>query len=160
MIAEARPSVDETLLHVAYAWSRRGTCSRAYVGAVLAIDGRTVASGYNGAPRGMSHCDCVPSTGTYVGHDALGAYVGNDTTGCPVSVHAEANAVAFAARNGIPTEGATLYTTLMPCRVCAALLVNAGVVRVVAVERYRDRAGEDLLRAAGVVVQLADDLEV
>ena len=151
MIAEARPSVDETLLHVAYAWSRRGTCPRAYVGAVLAVDGRTVSSGYNGAPAGMPHCDCAPLVPGLDVDDSMGA-------GCPDAVHAEANAVAFAARNGIATAGSTLYTTLTPCVVCARLLINAGVVRVVAVDRYRVSDGEDLLRAAGVPVVLADDL--
>lgn len=144
-----RPSVDETMLHVAYAWSARGTCARARVGAVLALDGRIISSGYNGAPAGMPHCDCV-----YVPFDKMKT----DDRGCPVSVHAEANVVAFAAKNGVRTDGATLYTTLMTCVVCARLLINAGVVRVVAVDHYRDAAGEDLLRAAGLVVEYAEDI--
>lgn len=143
-----RPSLDEVMVHHAYTWAARGTCARARVGAVLAVDGRTVSSGYNGAPAGMPHCDCPPVN---PGLDEPG-------TPCLISVHAEANVVAFAAKYGIATVGSTLYTTLGPCRVCAALLVNAGVIRVVAVDRYRDGAGEDLLRDAGVRFDLADEL--
>jgi dCMP deaminase len=149
--APFRPSLDETMIHVAYAWAARGTCARARVGAVLAIDGRTIASGYNGAPAGMPHCECQPIASSIDVDDSIGA-------GCEIAVHAEANVVAFAARSGIATDGATLYTTLTPCRACAMLLVNAGIVRVVAIEHYRLDAGERLLRDAGIVVDLADDL--
>jgi dCMP deaminase len=177
--APFRPSLDETMIHVAYAWAARGTCARARVGAVLAIDGRTIASGYNGAPAGMPHCNCVPyvhhtneraqqeddiiDADRIAGHPERSAHLQRVTSdnfdeGCPTSVHAEANVVAFAARSGISTDGATLYTTLTPCRACAMLLINAGVVRVVAVDRYRLDDGERLLVAAGIPVDLADEL--
>jgi dCMP deaminase len=153
---EFRPSLDEVMIHHAFTWAARGTCARAQVGAVLAIDGRTVSSGYNGAPAGLPHCDCVAY---HEQKDVDGVGVLNDRgAGCQVAVHAEANVVAFAAKAGISTDGSTLYTTLSPCRACAALLVNAGVVRVVAVDRYRLTDGEDLLRAAGVVFQFAEEL--
>ena len=74
--------------------------------------------------------------------------------GCRNVIHAEANAVAFAARQGISTEGATLYVTVSPCQVCAQLLIAAGIVEVVFQEMYRDRTGIELLQEAGLIVLL------
>lgn len=131
-----RPSLDATLLAAAYVWARRSTCSRLQVGAVLARDGRTLSTGYNGAPSGLEHCEHL------------------DDEPCTVSVHAEANALIFAGRHGVSTEGATLYLTHAPCLGCAGLIVNAGVVEVVYAEPYRSVAGERALLAAGLDVRL------
>lgn len=130
-----RPSVESVLMQTAHAFSSRSTCSRLHVGAVLARDSRVIATGYNGAPAGMPHCR----------HQTAGEP-------CTTAVHAEANAVAFAARYGIATDGATLYVTDSPCLECAKLLVNAGVVRVVYAEQYRSTAGLELLTECGVDV--------
>lgn len=139
-----RPSMHRTLLEVVDAMARRGTCSRAHVGAVLARDGRVLATAYNGAPRGMPHCVHPPSEVS--NRSDPGAPT------CTWAVHAEANAVAFAARYGIALDGATLYCSLGPCIVCAQLVVNAGVAAVVAARAYRDASGVDLLLEAGVEV--------
>lgn len=129
-----RISRDQMLMEVARAVAKRGTCSRKQVGVVVAREGRVLVTGYNGAPAGMPHCEHgFPHGGV-----------------CEVSVHAEANAVAFAARYGIRLEGASLYTTYMPCLACAKLIINAGVVQVFSGELYHDPAGEDLLIAAKV----------
>jgi len=72
---------------------------------------------------------------------------------CKFSVHAEANAIAFAAKHGVATDGATLYTTMAPCLECAKLIVNAGIVRVVAASQYRDDSGTRLLHSLGVDVR-------
>lgn len=125
------------LMEMAHLTARRSTCTRAQVGAVLALDGHILTVGYNGAPAGVEHC----------WHDV------GDTIGCQVSVHAEANAIAFAARHGTPTDGATMYVTLAPCVACAQLTIAAGIVRVVYDENYRSSAGLDLLRSARVEVQ-------
>jgi dCMP deaminase len=140
--------MDETLLAVAYVMSQRGTCSRAQVGCVVALDGRVLATGYNGAPRGMTHCEHDELT-----HDDYGP---NEPT-CATAVHAEANAVAFAARNGVSLDGSTVFTTLSPCVVCAQLLVNVGTERVVCAKLYRDPSGVELLVRAGVVVDALTD---
>lgn len=135
-MSDERISVDEMLLIVADTFGLRSTCSRAQIGAVLAKDGRVLSSGYNGAPSHMPHC-------TDIDHPPI-------TETCTKSVHAEANAIAFAARIGISTDGATLYCTQTPCLKCAQLLINSGIVRVVAAFPYRDSAGVQLLHDAGI----------
>lgn len=136
--------MSETLLDVARVMARRGTCSRARVGAVLARDGRVLATGYNGAPRGLHHCQ-HPAGESSEDREP-------DAVTCAVAVHAEANAVAFAARHGIALDGSTLYATHTPCVTCAQLLINAGVVEAFAGARYRDLAGVRLLDQAGLLV--------
>ena len=132
-----RPTRDETAMETAKVFAKRSTCSRASVGAVITVANRVVATGYNGAPAGMPHCD----------HTI-------ESEPCRNAVHAEANAVAFAARHGAKLEGGTLYTTMVPCLACAQLLINAGIQRVVAAQPYRDRAGLELLSLAGLQVEV------
>lgn len=133
-----RPTRDELLMEHAKLAALRGTCQRAQVGVVVARDGRILVTGYNGAPAGLSHCTHQPD-------DLL-------PDGCKRAVHAECNAIAYAARYGIPLLGGTLYTTHMSCLPCAQLIINAGIVRLVADNPYRDPAGMDLLFAAGLQV--------
>lgn len=117
--------------------SARGTCLRASVGAVISKDGRIISTGYVGSPRGLAHCtDVGCDTSTY--------------SGCLRTVHAEANAIAFAARHGIATEGAELHCTHSPCGNCAKLIINAGIVRVVFDTMYRDETPLQLLEDADV----------
>lgn len=132
-----RISRDELLGNIAKLVAKRSTCQRASVGAVLARDGRIISMGYNGAPAGVRHCE----------HSA------DDTEPCLRTVHAEANAIAFAAKNGVETDGAELYCTHSPCNDCAKLIINAGIARVVYWERYRDPAPINLLHTVGVVVE-------
>ena len=133
---DTRPTREETLMEMARAAAKRSTCSRRNVGAVIARDFRPISTGYNGAPSGMPHCN----------HrlDELAS------AGCQVVVHAEANAVAFAARYGVSTQGASLFVTLSPCETCAKLVINAGLGEVFYAETYRDQTGLDLLADAGV----------
>lgn len=140
--------MDWTLLEVARVMALRSTCSRAAVGAVIAVDGRVCATGFNGAPRGLPHCLHPPGERSADGSVAA--------IGCETSVHAEANAIVFAARHGVPILGATLYTTLTPCVPCALLVLNAGIVRVVSAVRYRDETGMHLLADAGIAVQIRE----
>lgn len=133
---DGRPTEDAMLLDVARVVATRATCGRLHVGAVLAREGRVLSTGYNGAPAGLPHCTL----------HAVGE-------SCRRAVHAETNAIAFAARHGVPAAGATLYLTHSPCVGCAGLLVNAGVVEVVYDQPYRDPAGIDLLERAGVLVR-------
>lgn len=153
--AEAK---DEIFLQIAEKLGALGTCDRALVGALLVRDGRCVSWGFNGAPPGMPHCSenahgWQPQTATEVAmmEESFGVdYLGQ--LGCRNATHAEANALAFAARQGISTEGSTLYVTLAPCEVCARLLIAAGIVRVVFAESYRKDDGIKLLEEAGVRV--------
>lgn len=146
----SRPSLDVVLLDVAASIARRGTCSRARVGAVVAVDGRICSTGFNGAPHGLPHC--AHGLG-----ESFNVRPGDAPT-CTTAVHAEANAVAFAARHGVSIQGATLYTTTSPCLPCAMLIVNAGITRVIYAVGYRNTDGVGLLRSADVVVASIDDL--
>ena len=132
-----RPSIDSVMMQTAQAWSTRSTCSRLHVGAVAARYGRVLVTGYNGAVSGAAHCDHTTTS-------AIGP--------CSVSVHAEANVVAFAARRGIPLYDSTMYCTHAPCLDCAKLLINAGVETVIFQEFYRNRNGLELLIENGVEV--------
>ena len=127
---------DEWLLQMAELVALRGTCSRYQVGVVIAREGRVLATGYNGAPAGLPHCEhectCTPN-------DQFGVHAADCEArpGCTVAVHAEANAIAYAARLGIALEGASLYCSLSPCVACAQLIINAGVRRVFFRSCYR-----------------------
>lgn len=132
-----RISRDYLLMHVAFLYKDRSTCLRRKVGAVLARDGRILSTGYGGAPAGVDHCsplNCFPDKP------------------CLRTIHAEANAVAWAARTGIQTEPCTIYTTASPCIECAKLLINAGIQRVVYAEEYRDTTPILLLEGVGIQV--------
>lgn len=159
-----RPTRDKVLLDTAFLWAERSTCSRAHVGCVISTHGRMIAQGYNGAPAGMDHCDhqcdcgadCKdyrvkfrpPSVRKYNEHHPECPAV----QPCTISVHAEANAIAFAAKYGVKVEGAELHTTKVPCTNCAFLIINAGIARVVYKEDHRDMGGLTLLGAADIEI--------
>lgn len=132
-----RISRDEQMGLHALVTSLRSTCGRKAVGAIIAKDGRIISSGYAGPPSGFDHCNkqCMQAA---------------KTNGCQRTVHAEQNAIAYAARHGISTDGATLYCTLSPCLNCAKQLINSGIIRVVYLEQYRDTSGIDLLKQVGI----------
>ncbi len=129
-------------LELAYWFGNHSTCRRLHVGTVLVLDRRIVSTGYNGAPAGLPHCT----------HD--------DMAPCERAVHAEANAIAFAAKNGVSTNGTVLYSTHAPCMACAQLIINAGIDKVIYGEAYRKTEGTELLEEAGVVVAQVDRPEV
>lgn len=139
-----RISRDEKLARAAELEALRSTCCRKQVGAIISRDGRTLISGYNGAPSGLPHCE--PATC-------------NKDRPCTRTVHAEANAIAFAARHGIAIEGATLHVTVSPCNDCAKLIINSGIKRVVYLEAYRDSSPLELLDSAGVQFEYFPDTE-
>ncbi len=133
---ESRPSWDEYFMQVAFVVATRATCPRRSVGAVIVHDKRILATGYNGAPRGLAHCTEV---GCYIvaGH-------------CIRALHAEQNAILQAAMNGVSTRGATLYVTCQPCNHCAKMIINAGIERVVFQGDYPDEFALELFAEAGV----------
>lgn len=137
MAPPMRPSIHSVLLDTAVSFSTRSTCSRLHVGSVIARDGRIISTGYNGAPHGMPHC---------VHYETF------DDQPCDKTVHAEANAICFAAKHGLGVEGAAIYCTHAPCLRCSTMLVNSGIQWVYYINEFRDMAGIALLRSAGVVV--------
>lgn len=150
----------DVFMRVAIQLSRLGTCPRKAVGAVLVRDGRCISWGYNGAPPGAPHCDQnnhgwqLKDTGQYpnLDHEDVEAMENEmlEEMGCRNATHAEANALAFAAKQGISTDGCELFVTLSPCDTCSKLLIAAGIRRIYYEEEYRDPAGIELLRLAGV----------
>jgi len=139
-----------------------GTCDRKKVGAIIVREGRCISWGYNGSLPGMPHCS-ENGHGWVNQEDPTGMPAPLEPTdrmnwahelavvhGCRNVTHAEANAVAFAARQGISTDGGTLYVTVSPCETCARLIIASGIQRVVYSEEYRDPAGIQLLSKAEI----------
>lgn len=151
---------DETFLVMAGMLSLLGTCDRKKVGAIITRQGRCVSWGFNGAPPGMPHCsENAHGWATPIRHPNDELIVQSfqaewdmmlQEHGCRNATHAEANALSFAARSGISTEGGTCYVTVSPCDVCARLLLAAGIEEVIYAEEYRDRRGIEILIIGGV----------
>lgn len=159
-----RPSRDQACIEMAAIMARRSTCQRKSVGVVIALEGRVLVTGYNGAPAGMQHCShMVPHSMEGFDHwDWQPCELADPNCGelehlakehgCTIAVHAEANAIAFAAKHGVMLDGSSLFTTLAPCLPCAKLIINAGIRQVWCGRMYRDRSGVDLLEKAGIDV--------
>ena len=142
-----RPTWDEYFMEVAEVVSKRATCLRRNVGAVVVKDKRILATGYNGAPTGLPHCAEVGCL-----REKLGIPSGERIEICR-GLHAEQNALIQAARYGIPLDGSTVYTTLEPCITCAKMLVNAGIKRVVYSEPYPDPLSREIFAEAKMQVE-------
>ncbi len=139
-----RPSWERYFMEIAELVSSRSTCLRRQVGAVLVRDKHIIATGYNGAPRGITHCmeaGCL--------REKLGIPSGERHEMCR-GTHAEQNAIIQAALHGVSTAGSTLYCTHQPCILCAKMLINAGVERVVFQGNYPDGLAVELLNEAGI----------
>ncbi len=149
--AGERPTWDEYFLQLARQAATRSTCLRRQVGAVLVRDRRVLATGYNGAPRGVSHCLDIGCL-----REQLAIPSGERHELCR-AIHAEQNAVIQAAVHGVAIEGATLYATLQPCVLCAKMLINCGVREIHYVEGYPDELSRSMFEEAGVVV-IKEDL--
>jgi len=146
-----RPSWDEYFMSIAADVARRSTCLRRQVGAILVVDRQILATGYNGAPSGVPHCD---ETGCL--REQMAVPPGERHELCR-GLHAEQNAIIQAAKHGTRIQGATLYTTHHPCSLCAKMAINAGVVRIVCREDYPDDLGKALLRLANVRVEVVGE---
>ncbi len=143
----SRPTLDEYFMEIASVVAKRSTCLRQHVGAVIVKDKRILATGYNGAPSGMPHCEEVGCL-----RDKMAVPSGERQELCR-GVHAEQNAIIQAAKFGISVDGGTLYSTHCPCITCAKIIINAGIKRVVYGKEYADKRGLELLREAGVEVE-------
>lgn len=140
---EFKPSWDEYLMAFAVLAASRSTCCRGSVGCVLARDSRILATGYNGPPQGGFDCRG--------GLEPEGKCRRTGDGGCVETVHAEQNAVAYAARYGVDLTGCTAYlSSYSPCLSCAKLLIQCGCKRVVYGQEYRDPQPLAFLDAAGV----------
>jgi len=126
--------------------AKRSTCLRRHVGAVLVRDKRILATGYNGAPSGITHCEEVGCL------RALNKVPSGERHELCRGLHAEMNALLQASAFGVSTIGATMYTSAHPCSLCSKMLINAGVTRVVALEDYPDELSKQMLAEANVTI--------
>lgn len=144
----SRPTWDEYFMAIAEEVSRRSTCLRRQVGAILVVDRRILASGYNGAPSNVPHCEDVGCL-----REEMKVPSGERHELCR-GLHAEQNAMIQAAKHGVRIGGATLYTTHHPCSMCAKMAINAGIGRIVCHEDYPDDLGKRLVAESGVQLEV------
>ncbi len=140
-----RPSWDEYFMEITKLVASRATCLRRKVGAIIVKDRHILSTGYNGPPKGVKHCDelggCL--------RDKLNIPSG-ERMELSRAVHAEQNAIIQAAKLGINIEGADMYVTNQPCFICAKMIINAGIKRIVFDEPYPDQLAEEMIREAEI----------
>ena len=143
-----RMSWDEYFMEMAELTSQRSTCLRRRVGAVIVKDKHVIATGYNGAPKGLKHCaelgGCL--------REKLHVPSGQRHELCR-ALHAEQNAIIQAATLGESIEDGTIYITNSPCGICAKMIINAGIERIVVKEGYPDDLSLNILEEAGLEVE-------
>lgn len=150
-----RPSWDEYFIEIMDTVSKRATCNRGRSGCVVAKDNRLLVTGYVGSPVGLPHCDDVGHQMKKVIHVDEQS---RETEHCVRTVHAEQNAICQAAKKGININGSTLYCRMTPCRVCAMLIINCGIVRVVCQRKYHaGHESELLFKQAGILLEYIID---
>ena len=165
-----RPTVEEWALQILRATQARATCDRGRCAALILRDDRILAGGYVGSPRGMPHCDEVghefqetwafTDTAPAVGEEFVAAGEGQffvKKRSCIRTIHAEQNAIAWAAREGIALKGGLLFSTLFPCQSCAKLLMQAGIAQVVAEYDYHSSGpSKALFDAVGITYRIVN----
>lgn len=151
-MSHQRPSWDQYFIAIAKAVGTRATCDRGRSGCVIVRDKQLLVTGYVGAPSGLPHCDEVGHQMKIMTHED-----GRQTKHCVRSTHAEQNAIIQAAKNGVGIEGATLYCKMTPCRVCAKMIINAGIKRVICERAYHSgRESELMFAEVGVALKYLD----
>lgn len=148
-----RPSWDEYFMEIARAVATRATCDRGRSGCVIAKDKQILVTGYVGSPKGLPHCDEIGHQMKTTTHED-----GHQTQHCVRTTHAEQNAIVQAAKLGVPIDGGTLYCKMTPCAICAKMMVNAGLTRVVCEKRYHAGGeSEEMFRQVGIELDYFDD---
>ena len=140
-----RPTWDQYFMGIAELTAKRSTCIRRSVGAVIVQDRHIIATGYNGAPRGIDHCaqrgGCL--------REEKGIPSGERHELCR-ALHAEQNAIIQAASFGHSVEGATIYITHSPCVICSKMIINVGIKKIFVAEEYPDDFATEILGEAGL----------
>ena len=142
-----RPSWDQYFMDIVDLVSRRSTCLRRKVGAVIVRDKRILSTGYNGAPTGIRHCAEVGCL-----REQLNVPSGERHELCR-GLHAEQNAIIQAALHGVSTKGSTIYCTNHPCIICSKMIINSGIEKIVYRYEYRDKLAEEMLKEANSEVR-------
>jgi dCMP deaminase len=151
--AYKRPTWDEYFMQITEIVGTRGTCDRGRSGCVITKNKRIVCTGYVGSPVGLKHCD-------EIGHEmhTVVREDGEQSRHCIRTTHAEQNAICQAARFGTPLDGGTLYCKMTPCYVCAKMIINAGIRRVVCQQDYHAGArSKEIFQEAGIEYVLLSD---
>lgn len=146
--SEKRLSWDEYFMQICSVVAQRSTCGRAAVGAVIVRDRNILATGYNGAPAGMPHCNEVGCL-VYTSKNPDGETEEN----CFRTIHAEINAIAQAAKSGVSIRGSDIYVTHSPCIHCLKVLVNTGIGRVCYLKPYKLEQVRDLVTGSGIQLE-------
>nr|WP_317359264.1 cytidine/deoxycytidylate deaminase family protein [uncultured Tyzzerella sp.] len=146
---------DTYFIEIAKVVAKRASCSRRQVGAVIVKDNSIISTGYNGAPKGVLDCfemnDCM--------RDRRNIPSGKNYEIC-MSLHAENNAITQCAANGVSCKGGTIYITHSPCSMCLKQIINAGIKRIVAIEKYPDELSDMLIKMANIEFVLFKDKEL
>lgn len=149
--SEKRMSWDEYFMQMAELTAKRSTCLRRHVGAVIVKEKHVIATGYNGAPKGLKHCaeqgGCL--------REKLKVPSGERHELCR-ALHAEQNAIIQAATLGQSIEGGTIYITHHPCGICSKMIINAGISRIVVREGYPDELAKEILKEADLKVEIKE----
>jgi len=143
-----RPSWDDYFMTIAHQVATRSTCLRRHCGAVIVKDRRMLATGYNGTPKGVPHCEEVGCV-----REQRGIASGSHHELCR-GIHAEQNAVVQAALYGVAIGDSIIYTTHHPCVLCAKILINAGITEIVYADGYPDELSGQILTEAGIATRL------
>jgi dCMP deaminase len=141
---DERPSWEKYFMDITFLVAKRSTCTRRAVGAVIVKDRRVLATGYNGAPSQVRHCS---ETGCL--RARLEVPSGERHELCR-GIHAEQNAIIQAAYHGVSIKGGTLYCTNLPCSICAKMIINAGIRRIIYQSGYADAISQEMLAEARV----------
>ncbi len=141
-----RPSWEEYFMEIAYLVAKRSTCLRRQVGAVVVKNKNILATGYNGAPRGITHCEVAGCI-----REKLNVPSGERHELCR-GLHAEQNAIIQAAYHGTSIAGADLYCTNRPCIICSKMIINAGIEKVYYQDGYSDPLAEEMVSESGLVL--------
>jgi len=148
-----RPSWDEYFMGIAQAVAKRATCDRGRSGCAIARDKQILVTGYVGSPKGLPHCDEVGHQMKTTTHED-----GHQTQHCVRTTHAEQNAICQAAKLGIAIDGATLYCKMTPCPVCAKLIINSGIKKVVCEKKYHAGSeSEEMFKTAIIDLYYFDE---
>ena len=141
---DGRPPWKAYFMDIAFLVAKRSTCLRRAVGAVIVKDRRILATGYNGAPSNVRHCGEVGCL-----REKLAVLSGERHELCR-GIHAEQNAIIQAAYHGVSIKGASLYCTNLPCSICAKMIINAGIAKIIYASGYTDALSEEMLAEAKI----------
>lgn len=144
MLSETRPTWDEYFVSIVSQVATRSTCRRRRTGAVIVKEKRILATGYNGAPSGLAHCLEVGCL-----RDERQIESGQRHELCR-GLHAEQNAIIQAAFHGVSIKDAVIYCTHQPCTLCAKMIINSGILKILFLNEYPDDLAQEILDEAGI----------